>query len=641
VFEGKPTILLSYSVGFQDEVARPVAKALSRFGVRAVLVGDEPLPPGIDSNPNSKIEWFFRHSDMAVFLATPDDRLQSGAINTRPNIIDEHRLGQQQDHLSHRLLVFKAATVTLPSNINPAYEQLPLDDPDWIVGKIVDQARIWGVLPAAAESVADAEPTSSDEGSSGASAVALGGKDDSASNEQAIAALKAAIAALNCEEGEGRDLRRAELAIAGLAADQGDSDAIGAHLANSLFAERHQIRLRRRELVLLLGTYLRHTPGENVPGVFWIRHLPREHINQLLLTLVADTGDPAAQSQALSVLSKLGAPAAINDARQMLVPVLASEDPTVRSGALDFIRERRDTRLRDLLEAPELLEHDRRRVSQAAAWLDLRRKPSDVVTRYVADEYVRSREIEDALVGAARRVRRAAVLAALRSPVRDVRLFGVRMANEKAMLTPSDWRKIIGCDGSARVRIAALRCLVAACEPVDFALYRLAVDKRDDDLNDLTGYTEQRSVELDLALVIPVGDLRAGIRWTSTQGPSCYEALGIRERFRRQNASRSSPALSPISRGGPEGHSRTKSKPRPLTLQRKHGSRGAHRRKSASSQRACSRVLRCVYLPPPGVVPTSDSHGSSRTVRIKISGSRRCACSDASEPRATLRLWSS
>jgi hypothetical protein len=81
VIDGKPTILISYSVLFQDELARTLAKLLDPFGFRTVLVGDEPLPPGIDSNPNSKVEWFFRNANMAVFLATPDDRLQSGVIN--------------------------------------------------------------------------------------------------------------------------------------------------------------------------------------------------------------------------------------------------------------------------------------------------------------------------------------------------------------------------------------------------------------------------------------------------------------------------------------------------------------------------------------------------------------------------------
>ena len=135
MLDGKPTIVLSYSTAFQNAVAIPVGAQLEQHGFRTVLVGEEPLPPDCESNPNAKVEWFFIHSDMAVFLATPDDRLESGEVHTRSNIIDEHRLGQSLPHLHHRVLVFKASEVKLPSNINPAYEQLPLDDPDWIVGK--------------------------------------------------------------------------------------------------------------------------------------------------------------------------------------------------------------------------------------------------------------------------------------------------------------------------------------------------------------------------------------------------------------------------------------------------------------------------------------------------------------------------
>jgi hypothetical protein len=163
VLDGKPTVIVSYSVGFQGTVADPVATRLEARGFRAILVGKEPLPQNIESNPNNKVEWFFRHADMAVFLATPDDRLESGEVHTRPNIIDEHRLGQQLPHLRQRLLVFKAEEVRLPSNINPAYEQLPLDDPEWIVGKILDQARVWGVLRVSPASEPTPAPESSDE----------------------------------------------------------------------------------------------------------------------------------------------------------------------------------------------------------------------------------------------------------------------------------------------------------------------------------------------------------------------------------------------------------------------------------------------------------------------------------------------
>ena len=387
MIDGKPTIVLSYSGRFQDEVAKPVAEHLEPFGFRTVLVGEEPLPPGIESNPNSKVEWFFHHANMAVFLATPDDRLESGTIHTRQNIIDEHRLGQQLPHLSQRLLVFKATEVTLPSNINPVYTRLPLDDPDWIASKIVEQARTWGVLPGAAVLRADAVPTSSAEGISSTS---IPGGDDPAATLEAIEAMRKASDALAGEEINRGSVYRSELAIAGLIADAGGADTLGVHLANSLFAYRHKISLRQRERLLLVRTYLRYAADENVPGVFWIRDLPRRQVIELLSSVVEDAGDPVAQGQALKILGKLGAPASSDKARRLVALSLADDNSTLRWSALDFLRERRENASGILLDNPGLLKQDRHRVSQTVAMLDLPRRPSDVMGRYISDEYVRS-----------------------------------------------------------------------------------------------------------------------------------------------------------------------------------------------------------------------------------------------------------
>jgi hypothetical protein len=219
VLAGKPTIFLSYSGGFEDEVAKPVAERLGPFGFKAVLVGEEPLPPAVESNPNNKVDWYLLNSEMSVFLATPDDQLASGEIRTRQNIIDEHARAQQLDHLKHKLLVFKAPAVKLPSNINPAYEQLPLDDPDWIVGKIVAQARMWGVLAAEPTPPEEHSPQSSERVP--AATTAMPGREDVDATAESVAALDAAIRQLKGEAADRSALNRAELALAGLTANTG------------------------------------------------------------------------------------------------------------------------------------------------------------------------------------------------------------------------------------------------------------------------------------------------------------------------------------------------------------------------------------------------------------------------------------
>jgi hypothetical protein len=526
VLDGKPTIVLSYSVGYEDQVAGPVAERLKSFGFRAVLVGNEPQPPSVDSTPSDKVEWYFRHSNMAVFLATPDDRLASGEIRTRQNIIDEHRLGQQLPHLRQRLLVFKAKDVKLPSNINPVHERLPLDDPDWIVSKIVEQAGTWGVLPARPAAAADESPASSQDGTSGA---APPERDDAEASGQATRALQDAVAALDGEATDLGQLRRAELAIAALLGDSGRDETLSVHLANSLFARRHEIRVRSAERLLLIRTYLRHTRDDNVPGVYWLKDLRRREVIDLLTSLVRQDGSSEVRAQALRILAKLRAPKTASEARELLRPLLTGTDSAPRKAALAFIQERRDRSLRTLLDDPEIVERDASEVGRTAALLDVSTKPSEVMERYVSDAYVRSREVEDALVRAARRVRREAVLAALSSSVQEVRLFGIRMAGEKDMFSLALGKEIIERDRSPKVRVAALDRLVAARQPVDLELFELATNKRDDDLTTISSYHDDTRVEVEISMLLPAEDLEAGVSWIQVHGAACYEALGRRD----------------------------------------------------------------------------------------------------------------
>jgi hypothetical protein len=526
VLDGKPTIVLSYSVGFEDRVAGPVAERLKPLGFRAVLVGNEPQPPSVDSTPSDKVEWYFRHSDMAVFLATPDDQLASGEVRTRQNIIDEHRLGQQLPHLRQRLMVFKAADVTLPSNINPVYERLPLDDPDWIVSKIVEQARTWGVLPARQAPTADEAPASSEEG---VSAAVPPQHHDADSSDQAARALQDAVAAVDGEATDFAQLRRAELAIAALLADAGSHETLSVHLVNSLFGRRHAIRLRSAERVLLIRTYLQHVREDNVPGVYWLKDLRRGEVIDLLTSLVKNDDEPEIRAQALGILTRLHVPKASAEARDLLRPLLTGTDSQPRDAALAFLREHGDKSLRTLLDEPEIVEQDAGEVSRTAALLDVRAKPSEVMERYISDAYVRSREVEDALLKTPHRVRRDVVGAALTSSVEEVRLFGIRMADKKDMFSLTLGREVIERDRSPKVRAAALERLVAARQPVDLELFELATKARDDDLRTFTRYREDKRLEVEICMLLPVEDLEASVGWTKLHGPACYEALGRRD----------------------------------------------------------------------------------------------------------------
>jgi hypothetical protein len=524
--DGKATIVLSHSERFREEVAKPVAQRLQQFGFRTILVGEEPLPSDIASSPDRKVDWYFRRADMAVFLATPDDQLTSGDVQTRQNIIDEHRLGLELDQLSDRLLVFKSKSVVLPSNINPAYERLPLDDPDWIVAKIVDQARTWRLLPHDEEEGIERAPESSE---AGKVPKPPPGDDDAVATEQAQGAINGVREALEGSDPHQQTLERAELAIAGLTATNGGAETLGVHLANSLFSRRDDLRLTRSERLLLIRTYLRNVRDDNVPGVFWLRDLPKRQVVELLSAIVREDADITVLGEALVLLAKLKMPRSTDDAAGLLHPLLASSDSSRREHALDYIRIRGDSRLRRLLDDPQLLERDRDRVSKTAALLDVARRPSDVMDRYVGDAYVRSPELEERLLANASRVRRDEVLKALESSVEEVRLFGARMASTKGMLSLDVGRARIGRDRSARVRMAVLRLMFDAGLSVGLEDLEHAFAKRDDDITGISNFDERHTLETKMCLRLSDVALRAGVRWASARGDAYYEALGLRD----------------------------------------------------------------------------------------------------------------
>lgn len=523
MLDGKPTLVLSYSEAYLNKVAEPVAIRLQPHGFRTVLVGEEPLPATVDSVPNDKVEWFFHRANMAVFLATPDDRLESGEVHTRQNIIDEHRLGQQLPHLKHRLMMFKATEVKLPSNINPVYERLPLDDPDWIVEKVVEQAEAWGVLSAKPAETEEREPQSSEEKTASPD---LGTADGAVATQQANDALTQAADLLANRGGDSDGLERAQLAIAGLIAEGGGADTVGVHIANRLFAGRHDLRLRDSERVLLVRTYLRHIRDDNVPGARWLGELSQRKATDLLSSLVRDDSDSEIRGQALRILGKLRKPRDPSDARALVEALLRSDDFSLRWAALDFLRNRHDRKLRDLLDDPSLLEKDRHKASQTAALLDLPSRPGEVLSRYAEDAYVRDPAVEEGLLKASPRLAASKIEELLRSPVKDVRLFAARLAGTKG-LRLAVAREVIDSDSSSRVRARVVKALVDSDGLADVRLLERATEKREGDDSELSDYDEIHALEVALYRRLPVSELGRHVKWISVRGPSSYEALGL------------------------------------------------------------------------------------------------------------------
>jgi pimeloyl-ACP methyl ester carboxylesterase len=138
-------IFISVSERRKEAVAWPFRDRLAAHGLRAFIVSDEPRPVGTWT-PEEKVDAFLDRSDAVVVFATAD--VESGDDRfTRPNIGDEIARARSKPHLRDRVVVLKEHGVTLPSNIDPAYESLDLSDPDRAFDRASLQLAEWGISP--------------------------------------------------------------------------------------------------------------------------------------------------------------------------------------------------------------------------------------------------------------------------------------------------------------------------------------------------------------------------------------------------------------------------------------------------------------------------------------------------------------
>jgi hypothetical protein len=127
-----------------ERLARPIRDRLNAAGYLAVIVGDEASLRG-DFNPEEKVNGYLEVSDAFFALATLDPR--EGPSSTAANIVDEIARSRVMPDLKDVVSVMKQPGVSLPSNINPVYKYLDLDDPDAAYEFIIRQLETWKVVP--------------------------------------------------------------------------------------------------------------------------------------------------------------------------------------------------------------------------------------------------------------------------------------------------------------------------------------------------------------------------------------------------------------------------------------------------------------------------------------------------------------
>jgi pimeloyl-ACP methyl ester carboxylesterase len=140
---GGPGIFISCSERQKEALGLPFKALLAENALRGFVVSDEPRPDGTWT-PEEKVDAYLARSDAVVVFATGD--LEAGADRyTRPNIGDEIGRARAEPHLRNRVVVLKEHGVTLPSNINPAYESLDPAHPELAFKRALAQLREWGI----------------------------------------------------------------------------------------------------------------------------------------------------------------------------------------------------------------------------------------------------------------------------------------------------------------------------------------------------------------------------------------------------------------------------------------------------------------------------------------------------------------
>jgi hypothetical protein len=136
-------VFISCSESQKETLGRPFKALLAERGLRGFLVSDEPRPEAAWT-PEEKVDAYLDRSDAVVVFATAD--VEAGADRyTRPNIGDEIGRARSKPHLRNRVCVLKEHGVTLPSNIDPAYESLELAHPEEGFRRALAQLREWGL----------------------------------------------------------------------------------------------------------------------------------------------------------------------------------------------------------------------------------------------------------------------------------------------------------------------------------------------------------------------------------------------------------------------------------------------------------------------------------------------------------------
>jgi hypothetical protein len=480
MLDAKPTIFISHSTVFKEQVALPFCEHIKSLGMNAILVGDMPVPADADSDPETKVDYFLQGADMFVALLTPDDHLQDGEIRSRPNIADEIGRAKSLPLLRRRIQVFRAAGVKVHSNINPTYEPLDISDPAASFPTFERQAMEWGVMPRpGSESLS--EPAVGPIGPAEAER-SEGHEGDGATIQaaSALAQLRSTLLGLKGTPDLPRALaiRRAHIAASTALTSLTSSSVYGVHELNGLYRTRAELQLSPEEVRHLFRSVVLHLDSDTAPGWYWLRGTTATEVHEMLIELAAADPDTELRAIALNLLARAPRKLARSQVNSLVDAGLKSEEGQIRNATLRLLGAKGDLRL--LREIKAKLGRD-----SAEAQLEIRARETPVAAlkALVADPFSHSENAERILLANPKKLPTSTLREGLASTsyIRT-RLLCLRGLERSARLRRKDLDHLLS-DKIAKLRDQALEIAFRRRWKVDEALAEEAIQTSDLDFH--------------------------------------------------------------------------------------------------------------------------------------------------------------
>lgn len=142
MIDGKKAVLISLAERRKKQLGYPLRDLLEANDVRGVILSDWPRI-GTSWTVEEKVEAYLDVCEAVIVLATSEIGDPSGERFPRLNIADEIARARSREHIAHRICVLKERPVQLPSNVDPAYEDLNSEDPTAAFDAALRQLRAW------------------------------------------------------------------------------------------------------------------------------------------------------------------------------------------------------------------------------------------------------------------------------------------------------------------------------------------------------------------------------------------------------------------------------------------------------------------------------------------------------------------